>query len=447
MGILEKIEAAGIVGCGGAGFPTHKKLTGNIEYLIVNGAECEPLLRTDRYIMRNFAPRLVRAVMALKKELNITHCVFALKHHYREEAEARRKAVREADADIRIQEMESFYPAGDEQILVCEVTGRVVPPGGIPIMAGTVVDNVATILCIADALDGIPFTQKYLTVTGEVNEPCVLRVPVGTSFRKCLELAGGTRSDRFFLVNGGPMMGRRIPMEDLDKEVVTKTTSGILVLPPDGYHARSYELPLRAMLHRASSACIQCSNCTELCPRHLLGHPLRPHRIMRKMAAGGDIREMLDDPDVRNAQICCECGICEVYACPMGLQPRRINGMLKAKLAEAGIRYRYEGEPCTASPYRDERKAPTERVASRAGVHAYYDYEIKELRTAEPDSVEIPLKMHIGAPSVPCVSAGEKITAETVIARPAEGALGAVIHAGISGRVASVSDRIVIVKE
>ena len=447
MGILEKIEAAGVVGCGGAGFPTHKKLTGNIEYLIINGAECEPLLRTDRYIMRNFAPRLVRTVMTLKEELKISRCVFALKHHYREEAEALRKAVLDAGADIAIHEMESFYPAGDEQVLVYEVTGRVVPPGGIPIMAGTVVDNVATILCIADALDGIPFTQKYLTVTGEVKEPCVLRVPVGTSFRKCLELAGGTSSDRFFLVNGGPMMGRLIPMEDLDKEVVTKTTSGILVLPPDGFHARSYELPLRAMLRRASSACIQCSQCTSMCPRHLLGHPLQPHKIMRKMAAGGDIKEMLEDPDVRNAQICCECGICEVYACPMGLQPRRINGMLKKELAGAGIRYRYEGEPCMASPFREGRKAPTERVASRAGVHAYYDFEIKELRTASADRLEIPVRMHIGAPAVPCVSAGDMVTAQSVIARPAEGALGAVIHTGISGRVASAGDRIIIVKE
>ena len=447
MGILEKIEAAGIVGCGGAGFPTHKKLTGNIEYLIVNGAECEPLLRTDRYIMRNFAPQLVRAVTALKEEFHIPKCVFALKHHYREEAEALRKAVREAHAEIEVHELESFYPAGDEQTIVYEVTGRVVPPGGIPILKGAVVDNVATLLCISDAMDGVPFTEKYLTVTGDVARPCVLRVPVGTSFRECIELAGGALGNSWFVVSGGPMMGRRIPMEAAAKEVVTKTTSGILVLPPDGYHARSHELQIRTMLNRARSACIQCSSCTELCPRHLLGHPLRPHRIMRKMAAGGDVREMLDDPDVRNALLCCECGICEVYACPMGLQPRRINGMLKQRLGAAGIRYQGSGADCTASPFRELRKAPTERVAARAGVHRYYDYEITELRTASPERVEIPVKMHIGAPAVPCVSPGDRIPAGSVIAKPAEGALGAVIHAGIGGRVDSVGERIVIVKE
>lgn len=447
MGILEKTEAAGIVGCGGAGFPTHKKLTGNIEYLIINGAECEPLLRTDRYIMRNFAPRLVRAVSALKEELHIQHCVFALKHHYREEAEALKRAVSEAGADIRVHEMESFYPAGDEQTLVYEVTGRVVPPGGLPIMAGSVVDNVATILCIADAMEDTPFTHKYLTVTGEVAKPCVLRVPVGTSIRECIRLAGGALQERFFVVNGGPMMGRPIPPDALDDAVVTKTTSGILILPADGYHARSYELPVKAMLNRARSACIQCSYCSQLCPRHLLGHPLLPHRIMRKMAAGGDVRTMLDDPDVRNAALCCECGICEVYACPMGLQPRRINGLLKGELAAAGIRYQGNGETCSVSPDREPRKAPTERVAARAGVHRYYDYEITELLTADPERIELPLKMHIGAPAVPVVSAGQSVAAGSVVAKPAEGALGAAVHTGISGRVASVGERIVIIKE
>lgn len=447
MGILEQIEQAGIVGCGGAGFPTHKKLTGGMEYLIINGAECEPLLRTDRYLMLHKAPQLVRAISALKEELRIPQCVIAVKHHYREEVSALEQAIAQAGADIRLHQLESFYPAGDEQTIVYEVAGRVVPPAGLPSAVGAVVQNVATIYAVSQAMDGIPFTHKYLTVTGEVKHPAVLYVPLGTSYRECLELAGGPVNPAFFLVAGGPMMGKPMAMEELDRAVVTKTTSGILVLPPDGYHARSSQVDLRHMLSRARSACIQCTSCTQLCPRHMLGHPLEPHRIMRKMAMGGPVKSMLDDPDIRSAQLCCECGICESYACPMGLFPRKINSMLKGELAAAGIRYQGGPGAWQANPCREERKAPSEKVAARTGVRKYYDYEIRELRETVPDRVEIPVKMHIGAPAVPTVGVGDRVAVGDLIARPKEGALGARIHASIGGRVEAVGERIVIGKE
>lgn len=447
MGILEKIEAAGIVGCGGAGFPTHKKLVGDIQCLIVNGAECEPLLRTDRYIMCNKAAEIVRAISALAGELRIPRCVIALKGHYQEEKSALRQAIAREGAKIELHELESFYPAGDEQTIVYEVTGRVVPPGGIPIAVGAVVSNVATVYAVSEAMDGIPFTHKYLTVTGEVNRPAVLRVPVGTSYRTCLELAGGPLQKEFFLVTGGPMMGKSLPMDELDNAVVTKTTSGILVLPADGYHARSSAVDIRHMLNRVRSACIQCTFCTQLCPRHQLGHPIQPHRIMRKTAAGGAVKDMLDDPVIQTAQLCCECGVCESYACPMGLYPRKINGLIKGELAAAKIRWQGGARQACPSPYREERKAPSKRIAARTGVLKYYEYEIKELLEGTPDQVAIPVRMHIGAPAVPVVGEGDWVAAGQVIARPPEGALGSVIHASVGGRVRSVGERIVIVRE
>lgn len=447
MGIIEKIEAAGIVGCGGAGFPTHKKLSGDIRCLIVNGAECEPLLRTDRYIMRNQAAQMVKAVSALAAELQIPRCVIALKDHYYEEMTALKRAIDQAGASIELHALESFYPAGDEQTLVYEVTGQVVPPGGIPIAVGAVVSNAATIYAISEAMDDIPFTQKYLTVTGEVRHPVILRVPVGTGFRTCLELAGGPLQDNFFLVSGGPMMGRPMPMSDLDNAVVTKTTSGILVLPADGPHARTDEISIRTMLNRARSVCIQCTFCTQLCPRHLLGHPLRPNLIMRRLATGDEVKGLLNDPVVQSAQLCCECGVCELYACPMGLNPRKINSMLKKELAAARIRRQEDGAEPVPSPYREERKIPTERAAARAGVLKYSGYEIKDFRTAQPDRVSIPLQMHVGPPAVPVVHEGDYVEVGFPIARPKEGALGAVIHASISGRVQFVGERIVIGKE
>ena len=371
MDLIQKIEAAGVVGCGGAGFPTHRKLSGTFEYLIANGAECEPCLRHDRWLMKNKAREIVQAMDAIAAELHIPHAVIALKGHYEEEAAALEAAIASLGSSVTIHRMESFYPAGDEQTMVYEVTGRVVPPAGIPAAVGAVVDNVATLYAVYEAMQGIPFTKKFLTVTGEVNAPSVLHVPVGTPFRTCIELAGGAKSSEYFVVTGGPMMGKPVPPEELDAAVVTKTTGGILVLPADGYHARASQLKVKRMLSRAKSACIQCSNCTQLCPRHLLGHPLEPHKIMRKMAMGGDPKDMLGDPVIQSAALCCECGICEVYACPMGLNPRKINAILKGELREAGIRYERKGDSWTPSPEREVRKAPTDKVAARAGVYRY----------------------------------------------------------------------------
>ena len=448
MSITEQIAAAGVVGCGGAGFPTHAKLKGTFEHLIINGAECEPLLRTDRYIMLNKADELVRALCAITKELNVPKCTIALKADYKDEIASLEKAIAAANADIAIHKMESFYPAGDEQTIVYEVTGRVVPPAGIPGMVGCVVDNIATILAVSDAMDGVPLTQKYLTVTGEVKHPVVLRVPVGTSFARCIELAGGANHDRYFVVAGGPMMGKPLTMEQAANEVVTKTTSGILILPAEGYHETQNNISIRHMLNRAKSACIQCTACSQLCPRHMLGHPIQPHKIMRKMALANKIGEDLDDPIIRTAQLCCECGVCEAYACPMGLQPRKINALLKRELGAAGIRYaRPEGVTYEADPQRDARKVPSKRLAARVEVLPYYHNTIRELVEDQPAKVSIPLRMHIGAPSVPVVAEGDYVEAGQLIAQCPEGALGSAIHASIAGRVVSVKDTIEISSE
>lgn len=448
MRIIDKIEAAGVVGCGGAGFPTHKKLSGKIKYLIINGAECEPLLRTDRYIMLNKAPRLVKTITALGKELKVEQCVIAVKRHYQEEITALHRAIEDLHAAIKIHELESFYPVGDELAIVYEVTGKVVPPAGLPIAVGAVVDNVATIYAVSEAMEDIPFTQKYLTVTGEVKHPVILRVPVGTRYQDCLEMAGGALQSSYFVVTGGPMMGQPVSMDKVKDAVVTKTTSGILVLPAEGLHARSDVVDLQRMFKQARAACIQCTSCSQLCPRHMLGHPLEPHRIMRKIAMGRSVRNLLDDTDIWKAQLCCECGVCETYACPMGLFPRKINRMIKQELAAAGIRYQAPADALwKANPCREYRKAPSDRVAARAGVWKYNRYEIKELLVGDPDRVEIPLKMHVGIPAVPVVAAGDRVSIGQLIARPPEGALGAAIHASIHGRVESVGERLVIVKE
>ena len=168
---------------------------------------------------------------------------------------------------------------------------------------------------------------------------------------------------------------------------------------------------------------------------------------MRKTALGWDNDEILNDPDVRAAQLCCECGICEVVACPMGLQPRKINSAIKKRLGSAGIRWSGDGEDyCNVHPFRDERRIPTRRVASRAGVLEYFDAEIDRFETLSPESVSIPLKMHIGVPCAPVVSKGDRVERGQRIAIYPESELGADIHSSISGTVTEVDGRITIVR-
>ena len=144
MTLLEQIEAAGIVGCGGAGFPTHVKLNCTVEYMIINAAECEPLLRTDRWLMIHEADKIVAAADMVGDMVQARNRFLALKETYGEEIAALKEAIQRKNSPLRLYKMKNFYPAGDEQIMVCDITGRSVPPSGIPLDVQTVVSNAAT---------------------------------------------------------------------------------------------------------------------------------------------------------------------------------------------------------------------------------------------------------------------------------------------------------------
>lgn len=440
MSIIKQIQAAGIVGCGGAGFPTHVKLSGEIEHLILNGAECEPMLRTDRYVMKHHAQEIVTAAAGVMAEIEAQRCTIALKETYGEEIGALESEIARQGAAIALHKMKSFYPAGDEQVIVAEVTGRAIPPGGIPLDVGCAVSNVTTMFHIAGAMKEEVFTHKYLTVAGMVETPCVIRVPIGTSFARCLALAGGVPEGEWMAVSGGPMMGKRLSKAQALASYVTKTTSGILIFPPDNPLAQREEISLPHMYSRARSACIQCRYCTDLCPRNLLGHPLEPHRIMRQMAYGLGGETPVDEAVVRSAALCSECGVCELYACPMGLQPRRVNQMLKQELAKKNLRWGKGEGAREPSPWRAQRQVPTHRAAVRAGAGAFYescptDHALQDT----PDKVVLYLRQHVGAPACPVVAVGETVAAGQLVAAAAEQGLSANLHASISGRVTDIS--------
>ena len=446
MNLLEQIRSAGVVGGGGAGFPTHVKLAAKgVDTLIINGAECEPLLCTDRWLMRNKAGEIVRAVEAVRLHLGAARAVIALKEGYTDEIAALRTAMEASSPPVELFLLKGFYPAGDEQVQVFEVAGRVVPPGDIPLDVGCVVSNAATMYAVYHALRDRPFTQKYLTVAGAVASPCVIKAPVGTSFAECLALADGPEKDGCIVVSGGPMMGRPMAMGEALASHVTKTTSGYLVLPA---HARLWQKHVTAprfTLSRARAACVQCSFCTQMCPRWLLGHPLEPHRIMRRVGGVPDWRGHLDDPVLWAAQYCCECGVCELVACPMELRPRAVNVMVKQALAAQGLRPVKGTGEYTPREFRGERAIPTAKAAARAGAGPWYHTEITRYVEAAPREVRIALNSHIGAPAVPVVKPGEYVGFGQCIAEPPEGKLGARYHASIAGTVTEAGESVTII--
>ena len=440
MNLTETIKAAGIVGAGGAGFPTHVKLDAKAECLIVNAAECEPLIETDKYLCRTCAPQIIQAVLAVKEHLGAGRAVIALKGKYEQEIGALSEAIRTAAAPVEIFRMGTFYPAGDEQTMVQQVTGRSVPERGLPLDVGCVVDNVGTMLNIYDALQGRPVVDKYLSVVGEVKEPVMLHVPIGTPVIDCVRAAEPQLAD-YALILGGPMMGRQLTgADEIRGAVVTKTTGNIIVLPRDHYLFRRAATPLETIRHQARSACIQCRMCTDLCPRYLIGHAIRPHLIMRNLWREQGVTD--DAAYVRifgEAANCCDCGVCEMFACPMQLSPRKVNQYVKRWLREKGLQVPRDSAPQARAEV-DQRHTPTDRLVSRLGLSAYYGLHAHDCRTLTPDEVFLPFSQHIGKPAHPVKQAGDTVERGEVLAQAAEG-LSAQIPASISGVVTEITER------
>ena len=439
MSFIDTVKDAGIVGAGGAGFPTHVKLNAKAEYFIVNAAECEPLIETDKYLCRTFADQIVEAVMATAAHIGASRKVIALKGKYKEEIASLQAAIDRAGSDIEIFQMPTFYPAGDEQTMVQMVTGRSVPERGLPLDVGAVVDNVGTMLNLYEALHGAPVTEKYLSVVGEVKEPIMLKVPIGTPVTECIAAAQPTISD-YRIILGGPMMGK-IPADAqaIADAVVTKTTGNIIVLPKDHYLFQRAELPLAAIKRQARAACIQCKMCTDLCPRYMIGHQIRPNMVMRNIWREDQIT---DDEEYLatfgEAMNCCDCGVCEMFACPMGLSPRKVNSYVKGQLREKGIKVPRNMEPVAREGI-DNRRIPTHRLIARLGLAEFDGLHAHECFELKPETVYVPFRQHIGKPSVPAKAAGDRVAKGEVLAAAAEG-LSANIHASMNGIIVAIDE-------
>ena len=436
---VDKIAAYGVVGCGGAGFPTHVKLSAKADTVVINAAECEPLLHKDKELLLHRTAQFVAGLQIAMQLVGAARGVVGIKRKYGTVIDTVQSQLL---SGMSVTPLDDAYPSGDEFVLIYETLRRVIPPGQIPLKVGAVVMNVETAFNVAAATNDVPVTEKWLTVGGGVVHPVTVRVPIGAPLSACLPVSGGATIPNPHYVIGGVMMGYIEP--DLSKPV-TKTTGGIIVLPEDHFIVRRKSWDWQKTARVGKSACDQCSYCTELCPRNLLGHPIEPHRAMRSL--GFNLSKAADVP---GTQFCCECNLCSYVSCPEGLDPRGVCAENKRRILAEGPRWDNapfrETRPALQMP---NRKTPTHRLMQKIGLLRFDNHGPLRDELIDVPRVEILLRQHIGTACVPIVSVGDTVTlGQPIAVRPVKDgkpALGADLHASIAGTIAAVTETAIII--
>lgn len=440
MDLLNIIKGAGVIGAGGAGFPTHAKLTSKAEYILLNGAECEPLLRVDQQLMEQFPDDIIRGLEAAGRYMEAKSAIIGIKSKHKEVIALMRERIAALGLAnyVEVGELRDVYPAGDEQVLVYELTSRIVPEASIPLKVGCVVINSETALNIARAMAGNPVTETYITIAGDIPRRMTVKAPVGIAIRDVIRQCGVENGDDYAVIDGGPMMGSI--MNNLDG-YVTKKSKGYVLLKKDHFLIRKKSVNLDRARVIGRTACEQCRMCTDLCPRYLLGHNLQPHKVMRALSYNlEDVKEQ------QIAQLCCECNACELFSCPVNLHPKSVNVFYKQKLAERGIKYQPVQLEFQARSAREYRLIPSKRLIAKIGLTAFDKPAPMTQVEFRPEYIRIALCQHIGAPAIPVVTIGEQVKAGQLIGKIPEGSLGAAVHASLSGTVSDNQGHSIVIK-
>ncbi len=437
MNYIERIKNGGVVGCGGAGFPAHVKASSKVEYVIANGAECEPLLHKDLELMIHEPEAVVSGLVQWLVSTGSKKAIIGIKQKNEEALSGLIKAAKNTNIEFKF--LGDFYPTGDEYVLVYETTKRLIPPQGIPLDVGIVVNNVETLRNAYLASEGIPVIDKYISVVGAVKNPSTFKVPVGMSYLDAIKAAGGPSVPDYDVMISGLLMGTFAA--DLNAPI-TKTCAGLVLLPSEHRYIQRKKLSSESMYRIGKSACDQCSYCTELCPRYLLGYDVQPHRVMRSLS----FTSTGDDMWNQFAALCCACGLCTLYACPEDLYPKETCDKAKADLKTKGLKWEGKRE-VKVHPLGLGRRVPLKMLMKKLGVLQYdVPAHFKDIKFS-PEKVRIPLSQHIGTPAVPCVNVGQPVKSGELIGEIPEGKLGANIHASIDGIVTSINSEVVIEKK
>ena len=309
--LVDAVRQAGVVGLGGAAFPTHVKLHPPkdfpVDTILINGAECEPYLTTDHRTMVEYPERVHLGIRIMMKCLGVDRAVIGIEKN-KQDAVERLQATLPTDIDVTVQPLTVKYPQGAEKMLIMSLLDREVPSGGLPMHVGVIVQNVASAATIAEVFEtGLPLIERIMTVTGlGVRQPANLIVPVGTKTRDLIDACGGMLPDAREVVFGGPMMGTALA--DLDAPVM-KGTTGVVVLSE------------REVKPQRSYPCIRCGRCVDACPVFL--NP----QILGQLAKS----ERWEEMEEQNLLDCMLCGCCS-YTCPSNIPLSQLFSMGKAAL-------------------------------------------------------------------------------------------------------------------
>ncbi|MBQ1963511.1 MAG: SLBB domain-containing protein [Clostridia bacterium] len=436
--LSDLMRNAGVVGAGGAGFPAYAKLNMAADTIILNCAECEPLLKLHRQVLARYAREIMLTLEEIAEALGASDVIIAVKPAYREAVEAVRAHLGECPK-TKIGFLPEIYPAGDEVVTIYETTGRVLAPGALPITVGCIVYNVETIYNVYRAkTENAPVTHKYITIAGAIKKPCTLKAPLGITYGELIEMAGGESEEGTVIIAGGPMTGLVARKED----VVTKTSNAILVLPKESPVVQKRVTPFSLQIKQAMAACCQCRMCTDLCSRNLLGQPIEPHKIMRAAASG-----VASDPKaLLGVFSCSSCGICEMYACGQGLNPRTIISEIKGELLKNGITAPRGLPSAGVDSTRAARTVPMSRLTGRLGLAKYdVDAPIQDAPVLTRQ-IKLMLSQSIGAPASACVAVGDRVKAGDAVGMFTPEKLGTGVHTPFDGTVTKVTDRFVVIK-
>lgn len=438
---LQKIVYdAGIVGAGGAGFPTHRKFSDKVKQIIVNAAECEPLMMVDHHLLEHHLQALVDTLNILIDTMGADEAIIGIKgknmHLLDEKIVASLEGTR-----VHIKEIPDIYPAGDEVVLTYETTGKIIPEGAIPVMVGVMVINVETVYNIHCAITkGQPVIQKYITIGGDTKEDITIKAPVGMKIKELLEAAGYGDLEGKEVINGGPMMGKLV---DIENDVVTKTTKGLLIFPVTHSIIQRKKRPMSMTLKRASAACCNCTMCSDMCPRNLLGYDLQVHKTVRAASHS----EVTDAESFLQSALCCGCGVCTVIGCQQMLDPQAISMEVKGQLGRQGLRRQNNKAPEKVREERASRLVSSSVLIDRLGIRKYVKSKVeRKYMDFSPNTVYIELKQHVGKPASATVKVGDKVKVGDVVAQTAYEDLGTTMHASIDGTIKSVTDRFVIIE-
>lgn len=440
MDFIEKIKAAGVIGAGGAGFPTHVKLDTKAEYILLNGAECEPLLKVDQQLMEKYSDDIIDGFEAARQHIEAKKGIIGIKGKHVEAIDRLKESISKKRLNdvLEIKIIADIYPAGDEQVLVYELTGRIVPEAGLPLNVGCVVINSETVLNLNYALNGKAVTEKYITVAGDIPKKITVKVKVGTPIIDVLKLSGLENFEGYSVIDGGPMMG---PVMDSIDGYVTKKNKGFIILKSDHHLIKKKSVTINDVKRINKSACAQCRICTDMCPRFLLGHNIQPHKLMRSLNYQvGDIE------GESMAQLCCQCNLCELFSCPMGIYPKTTNTYFKEKLAKEKVRYIPNKETYEVKKSREYRLVSSKKLIARLGLRKYDEKAPLTDMTLTPELIGIALSQHVGAPVQPIVRVGDSVTEGQMIGKTPHNALGANIHSSFAGEVAEINEEVIVVR-